>query len=551
MDAKEIRAPWLRNKVARNIPKGSCAAHRRQNATHLPSRSCDEEADSRRLAGGTYTSRTTAIALQSSSCVQHGRRDQLNSLLNYFPKLSIYPKLVEVCLWQVLSLGVEHTMTKPLWPLYAWVLHLGLPSLAISYAGARLLNGVPPGRHVLSAAALATCWFVTALGVVLNRRGRQWLITNRFKWSSAFVSATIAGVAVDFVLTVSGVVPTISALRAKSLEYRPAVYTYSRLRPNQSLHDQGVKAKVWDGNAQTYVEPKTPVTLPSIDINELGLRGSVVANPKRRETCRILFLGGSQVFGLGSENWPLLAGEYLLAKNLDVDVINGGVPGHTTFDSVGKVQTEFWLYEPDIIVLCQAWNDIKYFPTLNSNRPWRDVVEPLRRDWRLRPNGVDYLACFSSLYRLIRADLISNLYGDEGERRRSVDGHFLAEGLAQYRLNVETLCDISRNIGAQIVLCKQPRLVTEDLSEGERRRISYDLVGLPHSELVAAFAECDRIIDEIAASKHCLVSDLSGPMSGHSLWFDDHIHFTVDGGRQAANLLGHDLLSVVTNLKQP
>jgi hypothetical protein len=231
-----------------------------------------------------------------------------------------------------------------------------------------------------------------------------------------------------------------------------------------------------------------------------------------------------------------------------VDVINAGIPNHQTGDAVGKLFADLWLSEPDVVLLCNTWNDIKYFAELSTECPYLHVAAPsVGVDRRLHPVGVDWLLCYSAFYRAVHGRLITALLGagDEGERLREPVLKATDVALAQYRLNLQTVCDVGRNIGAKIVLCKQARLPVADSPEDQRQRIPYDFTGLAHEELIRAFNACDRMIDEVAAEKGCHVIDMNAPLSGRPELFADHIHFSPQGIDEAAQLVAEELEPVL------
>ena len=57
-----------------------------------------------------------------------------------------------------------------------------------------------------------------------------------------------------------------------------------------------------------------------------------------------------------------------------MEVINAGVPGHSSSDALGRFITELHTFQPNYAVLSNAWNDIKYFdsrePILRVARPY-------------------------------------------------------------------------------------------------------------------------------------------------------------------------------------
>ena len=386
-------------------------------------------------------------------------------------------------------------MTRQRWPLYLWSLHLTLPLLVVSYAIWRLLAGPTLGWQIQIAAAFAACWFSSGLALSLLPSGRRWLLENRLKWLVALTAGLITWTVLDVAITAIGLVPTIAEIRAISLLYKPAVSTVHRLLANQTVNF---------------------LNNPEYRINSRGFRGPEIILPKPEGTTRLVFLGGSHVFDLFGDNWPINVGKILSTPDHPVDVINAGVPGHRTTDSLGKFVTELWLLEPDVVVLSQAWNDIKYFSQLTPRRPYRDVVKPPQHDWRTQPKGIDRLLCVSSTYRTGRISLIKTVVGAEGEVPRALTGRVNEWGLKQYRMNIELLCEAAKNVGARVVLCKQARLPTAESDDAVRQKINYHYVGLEHDELLMAFAECDRIVEDIAKEQQCLLIDMSGDISGNT-----------------------------------
>jgi lysophospholipase L1-like esterase len=405
-----------------------------------------------------------------------------------------------------------------------WLCQLALPGLILLYAVSRLGDGWPPVRILRFSAAVSAVWVGGVVLSICSRRIREWLVSRRYQLTSCFAGAVFAFVLGDLALSLSGIIPDVSSLRNQSLEYRPSAFTQSRLVP-KTLHAPG---------------------LPSISINSRGYRGPEIAIPKLAGTLRICFVGGSQVFDYfwsGGENWPARAGEILSQEGLPVEVINAGVPGHFSSDSLGKMLSDLWYLEPDIIVASDSWNDIKYFSVLSPAVPCCDFIDPITEDWRINPKGIDRLLCASSLFRWVRYQFL--IKRGEGKAWKAPVGTIGEFGVRQYRLNLQTLCDLGKNIGVEIALCKEARLPVAGLSDSDKQRIAYRYVGLSYDELLKAFALCDRVIDEVAAQKHCRVMDLSRPLSGKPEYFKDHVHFSSEGSRQAAQVVARELKPLV------
>lgn len=297
----------------------------------------------------------------------------------------------------------------------------------------------------------------------------------------------------------------------------------------------------------------------TIHMNKFGYRGKEFSLTKQEGTIRIIFLGGSYVFNANSsmgKDWPHLTEKYLKESGFkNVECINAGVPGHASFDALGILYSEIHNFEPDYIVVCNAWNDIKYFRTLSTENTLLRTYWPIsgKNPYMYYNSWLDKFLCNSQLYVRLRwryyshslmgigKDLLSRI-GLEGEKPK---GNYSSEygrfGIKQYRLNLETVVDVSRNIGAIPVLLTQARLVSDTNNEEDRSKIRYDLQLLNHKAILRAFNECDQVVREIAREKSVNLIDLSKKFTGQSDLFNDHVHLTSKGSKAIAQYTSLEL----------
>lgn len=297
------------------------------------------------------------------------------------------------------------------------------------------------------------------------------------------------------------------------------------------------------------VEPTDSIT---IHINKLGYRGKEFNLTKQGGPIRIFFLGGSHVFNANStmgEDWPHLTGKYLIESGFsNVEIINAGIPGHASFDALGILYSEIHNFEPDYVVVCNAWNDIKYFRTLSKENTLLRTFKPISGEnpYMYYNSWLDKLLCNSQLYVRLRwryysnsimgigKDLLSRI-GLEGEKPK---GNYSSEygrfGIKQYKLNLETIVDVSRNIGAVPVLLTQARLVSDMNDEEDKSKIRYDYQLLNHEAILRAFNDCDQVVREIAREKSVNLIDLSKYYTGQSDLYNDHVHLTSKGSETIA-----------------
>ena len=328
---------------------------------------------------------------------------------------------------------------------------------------------------------------------------------------------------------------TPDTVKKHSLPYVQAAYASSIFAPmNDRIEMTLVKAM----GAKTYF------------INEQGSRGASFKLPKPPRVRRIVVLGGSTVFDLNADegfDWPHLVEKFLKKKgHHEVEVINAGIPGHTSGDSLGRLYTEIWQWEPDYLMIYETWNDIKYFNSLSYDTPLIRFVKPSNPDadpFKTYQGTMDYLLSYSQLYVKIRTRYFAWKHpaGSEGrfkEERRDDVGNL---GLAQFRLNLETFVDVSRNIHAIPILITQATLVSSMNTEEDRKRIVYGYVGLSHEGILQAYEKCRQVVLGVAREKKAAVLDLLPQLQGKSELFQDHDHTTPRGSEEVAKRVANFL----------
>jgi lysophospholipase L1-like esterase len=346
----------------------------------------------------------------------------------------------------------------------------------------------------------------------------------------------VAGVAESYVRLKSpdGYV-TPETLRTSELHYAPALFA-KHVFPRSEQAVIGRK-----GKCRYYINP-------------LGYRGKSFTVAKPPHVVRIMVYGGSAAFDGGApmdKHWPQLVEDRLRDAGFpNVEVINAGIPGLASYDSVGRLFAEGHLFSPDYVLLYAAWNDIKEFdatdPLLRLHTPdvWPD--QEARTTYR---NSLDYLLCHvSQLYVRMRERYYSWKYRadlkSEPPPRR--DSSILSDtALRQYKMNVHTFVDVARNAGAAAVLVSHARLVARDNTGEQKKRIAYDLVGLSHDALCDAFEATDRIMQEVAAEKRVALIDASSGLSGKEELFLDHVHFNEFGSKALAAVVATAMASLL------
>ena len=95
-------------------------------------------------------------------------------------------------------------------------------------------------------------------------------------------------------------------------------------------------------------------------VNTLGLRGPIPRTPRPAGHARILVLGDSTFFGHGVPDDATIGAAFeiaLLARGVDVDVANGGIPGYSTEQTRLLLDEVGWSLEPTLLLIGNLWSD--------------------------------------------------------------------------------------------------------------------------------------------------------------------------------------------------
>ena len=326
---------------------------------------------------------------------------------------------------------------------------------------------------------------------------------------------------------------TMADLRRQAILYSPSIFTQHTLRREKRV-------------IRDIPHPEAM----AIQVNSKGYRGREFAAKKPPGVKRIVVLGGSSTFGYrlkgAGSDWPHRLEARLRAAGLtEVECINAGVPDHTTFDSLGKLYSEIHLYDPDILVLYQGYNDLTYFHRLTREQPLSTLYLPYvdRRDPRYNYTGpVDRVLCCSQLYMKFRTRHVSRRLRRSEERRPAVArfADFTPEALRQFRLNLRLICDLGHNIGAKVLLVTQARMIPPELSK-EPPREHWEGVRLAREACVRAYEACDKVLRSVASEKGAAFLNASEVISDRKPYFIDVVHLSPEGADKLAGMVAEKL----------
>ena len=133
--------------------------------------------------------------------------------------------------------------------------------------------------------------------------------------------------------------------------------------------DQDLKRSIcWDNNnlkwsydPYLHLEPNQHYV--TINTNQDGFRGKEISLEKPLDTFRVFVVGGSTVFGVGSSSDSstipgYLQKQYDFNSELNVEVINAGIPKAYSFTNVHIIEKNLINFEPDLLIIYSGSNDL-------------------------------------------------------------------------------------------------------------------------------------------------------------------------------------------------
>lgn len=285
--------------------------------------------------------------------------------------------------------------------------------------------------------------------------------------------------------------------------------------------------------------------LMAISVNRLGFRGKDFSAEKPEKTFRIVCLGGSSVFGYrlnDEESWPAqLEKRFHDGGYPFVEVINAGVAGYTTYHSLILLITRILDLNPDLVIVNQTWNDMKYWHFVSPDNPvyhhWSAVIKNPPSMIREISKGSYFIRFIYAVYGKLRAVLLSKTGTQEPfdylhDGLDALSEEDLAYGKKVYKRNLELIAAVCGKYDIKLVLSTQVRLVKEVTSEKEDELITYFM---PKALLLSSFDYADSAIKEVAEENPgAEFFDLAKKVPADLSAMEDHVHQTREGNRLIA-----------------
>jgi len=186
--------------------------------------------------------------------------------------------------------------------------------------------------------------------------------------------------------------------------------------------------------------------------NKFHVRGPAFAAAKTPARMRVVCLGASPTFGWGVNEesaYPAVVARLLARQGINAEVINGGVPGYTSWQGMHFLERDVLAWSPDAVTVAYDLNDLDVFRFFrNDGRP-DSAQKPESAAVVVVQNRLNR----SVLYGLFRRTLISALSSGGAFDPTRLPRRVSVEEYRKNLLSIERLC---RARGVRLVFLKMP-----------------------------------------------------------------------------------------------
>jgi len=247
---------------------------------------------------------------------------------------------------------------------------------------------------------------------------------------------------------------------------------------------------------------------------------------------RIYAAGDSSIFGhgvpYGQAYVELLPSLVTAPGGLQLEGINGGVPGYSTFQSRQRLRRTGWALRPDLLIIGNLWSDSAHASIADRelfvDDGWID-----RATWIAIAERLSVSRLFSWIYK--RFEFSSKVFAT-GDPTASV----ARVSLDEYRENLNAMLDDARGRGvpAVLLLLPHPGDQKPPLSPDGQELMTQD-----HQEVAYEYRDVMR---SVASRTDTLLVDMSEVVLGRQeeLFLDD-VHPNAVGHRLIAEVVGDEL----------
>jgi len=289
-----------------------------------------------------------------------------------------------------------------------------------------------------------------------------------------------------------------------------------------------------------------------VKINSLGFRSPEIQGKKGENTFRIVCLGGSVAYDTRvsmEDSWAFQLQEKLKEAYsvTNIEVVNAGIPGRTSADSLVNLGLRVIPLEPDVVIIMHGVNDQKP----NRYPAFQPDYSHWYRYWCQEKKTCLFMKLFNCLidksllashirYRLrflLNPNLKENWRGEPLKRYDTVS----ERGLDAYRNNLISMIGMCRLHNIKVIIATVGNSLDENgdwnPGMGTRNPLVFYHECLTLEGIRDGFKQYNRINREVARDYGCRLIDIDRSLPKGKLFFQDDVHFTARGSHKVADII--------------
>lgn len=300
--------------------------------------------------------------------------------------------------------------------------------------------------------------------------------------------------------------------------------------------------------------------------NALGFRGPMPTDSIQNLNS-IITIGGSTTecrFLSDSTTWPFLLGEELKDSVPNVWVNNAGIDGHSTFGHLLLMKEYIIKLKPKYIMLLTGVNDVETekpesFDVANDNRlqygSAKQFVKSLLQKTEIGATIYQFYAIRSAYKKgLIHKEIDFKQLKDTTYTAAYIQDVITKQKsyLSGYQSRLQEIINICKANNIQPILLTQPSLYGSftDSTSGIKMDLKFHESNSGKNNLLQeqVLEEYNQVVRSF--NTQATVIDLAKLMPKNTAYYYDFIHFNKQGAAKMAEILGEEIESLMTRMKQ-
>lgn len=268
-----------------------------------------------------------------------------------------------------------------------------------------------------------------------------------------------------------------------------------------------------------------------IYINSLGFRGKEFKKEKEGGIFRIIALGDSCTFGVGSQNstYPQLLETKLNTRNIKYQVINAGVPAYTSSQLYLYLQHDLINYKPDLILIYIGWNNIWTYKNPAANTAYSPQARKLSR---ILSKSFTFALLRDYIVNPLRVKLAATC---KNSKQRPVSLNKINEKLANFKKDLAKIIDLTKENNCRLILFTLPTPIRTGMPAGKAEKFKLVSTWTDGNEVFLKILEqLNQKINDLASAQKTEVIDFNSifnKLSGNQVggFFADAVHLNDSG----------------------